>query len=742
MATVAGSLLVDGLPRNGATAKLWSSGAAFLTNPPQKNTALPLTGSAVQSTTTGTTHGADGAYRFTGVTAGVYYVSLEWNSLIVYDSWEIPTSGTPTGVASVKAYGAVGDGVTNDTTAIQAALDDTAVGLLYFPPGTYLSGNLNITSRTGLVIEGQGATLDWTGTGSASAPIGLRITGTCREISIRGLRFLGDGVDTNYHAGIWSTTAAVIENLRIEANHFESLAVGCWLNRAGSGTWHGITITGNEFETTVGTGTTQGTGVFVHYESTVPVGVTINGNVFSDTTKHDIHLSRGSGLRVTENQSKSHRAAPTGAAVAAIQLGRVTDVLVRGNHIHESADGAISLSPTGGVTATRVLIAENLLTNATNAIQDINLGTTDPATDGGIDQVQVTGNVIRKSAIDGPGIRVHSGLRSRIADNQISMLTVGTTVSALSLVGAGDSGGTRTYTDDLVVAGNLLYGTNGAGTFSGIELQAGFCTSIARAEFRGNRVRGGTMFVSGTTITNDGNLQVIDQEDDGLSFGSDDELAFTETGPIRVTGAYEGPIRTVTSGAQTMLEADQVIYANAAAGSITLTLLAASGRGGRRITVIRTDTTANLVNIDPAGAETIDGVSALTLYVQWQTLSLVCDGSNWHVVSSFGLPQRGRVRTVSGTDSMAYGDAFVRCDTTAGGFTFTLGVAAEVPGHVITLSKIVDANTLTIDGAGAETIDGAATLALVTGAGDSSFNFVTLVSTGTAWLSVARWTTP
>lgn len=54
---------------------------------------------------------------------------------------------------SVKNYGAVGDGVTDDTAAIQSALDDNIGGSLVFPNGTFLTKNLIIPENTTIKFE-------------------------------------------------------------------------------------------------------------------------------------------------------------------------------------------------------------------------------------------------------------------------------------------------------------------------------------------------------------------------------------------------------------------------------------------------------------------------------------------------------------------------------------------------------------------------------------------------------------
>ena len=59
---------------------------------------------------------------------------------------------------NVLDYGAVGDGVTDDTAAIQAALN--VGGTVLFPPGTYiLNGNLTIGNNTTLIGSGKASTI-------------------------------------------------------------------------------------------------------------------------------------------------------------------------------------------------------------------------------------------------------------------------------------------------------------------------------------------------------------------------------------------------------------------------------------------------------------------------------------------------------------------------------------------------------------------------------------------------------
>lgn len=86
---------------------------------------------------------------------------------------------------SVKDFGAAGDGLTVDTTAIQAAINRVAFlggGVVYFPPGTYkLDQQLTVTtSGVSLVGAGQAATI-------LQGPAGLSFS-VCDGFTIRDLK--------------------------------------------------------------------------------------------------------------------------------------------------------------------------------------------------------------------------------------------------------------------------------------------------------------------------------------------------------------------------------------------------------------------------------------------------------------------------------------------------------------------------------------------------------------------------
>jgi hypothetical protein len=117
------------------------------------------------------------------------------------------SAGLPSGWINVKSapYNALGNGVADDTAAIQAAINALTQtgtargGTIYFPPGSYLcSGSLSCNSMYGVVLLGAGGI----GPGDSIRPISqLVYTGTgARFLDFRssnGCRIQGLGVEYN-----------------------------------------------------------------------------------------------------------------------------------------------------------------------------------------------------------------------------------------------------------------------------------------------------------------------------------------------------------------------------------------------------------------------------------------------------------------------------------------------------------------------------------------------------------------
>lgn len=82
------------------------------------------------------------------------------------------------------------------------------------------------------------------------------------------------------------------------------------------------------------------------------------------------------------------------------------------------------------------------------------------------------------------------------------------------------------------------------------------------------------------------------------------------------------------------------------------------------------------------------------------------------------------------TDVVLFNDDVVTCDATTAAITLTLPPTEGLIGKVyIFLKSDVSANTVTIDGQDAETINGSLTKVL-----SSQYDSVIIISTGTAWL--------
>jgi len=149
------------------------------------------------------------------------------------------------GVVNIKAFGAKGDGVTNDSAAFRAAasyIESKGGGHLFIPPGTYIVGEqvheegvypyyqdqeiFHVTGINGLIIEGQNATLkiaDGMHYGSFDPDTGERYDPP-----------EGGFTDPNYEAAIGNVITiedckdVIIKNITIDGGIRNAIIGGYW----------------------------------------------------------------------------------------------------------------------------------------------------------------------------------------------------------------------------------------------------------------------------------------------------------------------------------------------------------------------------------------------------------------------------------------------------------------------------------------------------------------------------------
>lgn len=118
---------------------------------------------------------------------------------------------------SVKDFGAIGDGTTDDTDAIDDAIAAAAAGgTLFFPPGTYLTHGHSIAKALTVSCVGSDAVIK----------LGVAAGTVFRVASTSNVSLIGCTVDGGYDDGILDGFGVQVDNsslVRIEGNRFQNI---------------------------------------------------------------------------------------------------------------------------------------------------------------------------------------------------------------------------------------------------------------------------------------------------------------------------------------------------------------------------------------------------------------------------------------------------------------------------------------------------------------------------------------
>ncbi len=136
------------------------------------------------------------------------------------------------------------------------------------------------------------------------------------------------------------------------------------------------------------------------------------------------------------------------------------------------------------------------------------------------------------------------------------------------------------------------------------------------------------------TVSRNGNAIEGEAADPSLSEASEYlELQYNGAGTWidRTEQETSGIAAAATTTASTTLTLDQEVVLCNNTSNITVTLPTAVGNSGKPYTLKKIGNNTATVTIDAAGSETIDGATTLLLYIRYDSVAIISDGSNWYI---------------------------------------------------------------------------------------------------------------
>lgn len=152
----------------------------------------------------------------------------------------------------------------------------------------------------------------------------------------------------------------------------------------------------------------------------------------------------------------------------------------------------------------------------------------------------------------------------------------------------------------------------------------------------GTRPFSGTVQVANNLVDKAGAVYIgASNPNTGLSWSATGHAWLDTSSPIIGGPGTDLNIRKFlsTSGSSTTaLSTDAVINVDATTQGVTVDLPAASGNSGKVYYVKKIDPSGNAVVIDGNGSETIDGATTQSITGQYDSILVVCDGTEWWII--------------------------------------------------------------------------------------------------------------
>jgi len=198
----------------------------------------------------------------------------------------------------------------------------------------------------------------------------------------------------------------------------------------------------------------------------------------------------------------------------------------------------------------------------------------------------------------------------------------------LSSISVSSLSATDLYADDLHLNGSSIYIRDGDTLL--------IYGSISAVDYLGVSGGGGsaslpTASVDRTSLVSEGGTWVASGPVEVSSTSPDNAIGklWLDTSET-ASGIDSLAVKSITAS-YSVVASDSLILADATGGAIIVSLTPAGDKTGKVYNIKKIDS-SNSVTIDGDNSETIDGQTTQVLTTQYDSITVVSDGSNWHII--------------------------------------------------------------------------------------------------------------
>jgi hypothetical protein len=374
-------------------------------------------------------------------------------------------------------FGCIGDGVEDDTTRLQSAINALAYGQTLRIDDFHAVTGLYIEDKSSIKITGNGRV---SLSGAASGAYALELVGTISRLEISGIEITGDGNSGYTQTAIGNDSGQTISDVTFSGLLIRNINVGISCNAYLSGTYDNAVIENVTLRNILGTVSGSGYGVHVARASDVRVSAVVVDNA----SRHAFYQAAGDdvGNIYANCVIRNHRSGVAEDALrAAFVVARSSGVTLDTIFFIDGYDGGLEIAQetVSSSNCSKVIVTNCQFINRQNVVPSITIGEQAIPGSYNVSDATITNCKFFEDydvCLGGPTIKILNGLRLTLSECSLRRTNAGTTTGAFAEIGDSLYASNSGDIGDIIVQDNQVDADAQAGGSFAFYISTPLCT--------------------------------------------------------------------------------------------------------------------------------------------------------------------------------------------------------------------------------------------------------------------------